>query len=111
MENIAALYNGSSDLIREVFTAGKIPGSVELGLSDKADTFDAIYKSAIGLIESTNKYVQDAQQAEIDFALGNLNSTHELGVIQQKANISLQYTVAIRDKLIEAYKEIMSMQI
>lgn len=111
MDNIAALYNGSSDAIRELVAAGKMPGIENAKALDTESAFDTIYKSAIGLIESTNSYVQDAQQAEIDFALGNLTSTHELGVIQQKANISLQYTVAIRDKLIEAYKEIMNMQI
>lgn len=111
MDNIAALYGGSSDLLRELAAAGKISYGNDAKVSDKGDMFDTIYKSAIGLIESTNAYVQDAQQAEIDWALGNLTSTHELGAIQQKANISLQYTVAIRDKLIEAYKEIMNMQI
>ena len=33
------------------------------------------------------------------------------GVYQQKANMALQYTVAIRDKALEAYKEIMNMQV
>ncbi|MGN0513556.1 MAG: flagellar hook-basal body complex protein FliE [Lachnospiraceae bacterium] len=112
MEDITSLYNVTSDYIREVLTTGKTPrensDKVE---NDTNKSFDSIYKSAIGLIESTNNYVQDAQQAEIDFALGNLTSTHELGVIQQKANIALQYTVAIRDKVLEAYKEIMNMQI
>ncbi|MBS1475221.1 MAG: flagellar hook-basal body complex protein FliE, partial [Lachnospira sp.] len=55
--------------------------------------------------------IQQAQQAEVDYALGNMTNTHELGVYQQKANIALQYTVAIRDKALEAYKEIMNMQI
>ena len=55
--------------------------------------------------------MQQAQQAEVDFALGNMTNTHELGVYQQQANIALQYTVAIRDKALEAYKEIMNMQI
>ena len=41
----------------------------------------------------------------------SVTNTHELGVYQQKANIALQYTVAIRDKALEAYKEIMNMQI
>lgn len=111
MDNIGVLYSGSSEFIREVLTTGNIPYDNSTTASGVTDSFDAIYQSAIGLIESTNNYVQEAQQAEIDFALGNLTSTHELGVIQQKANISLQYTVAIRDKLVEAYKEIMNMQI
>ena len=49
------------------------------------------------------------QEAEIDYALGNMTNTHELGVYQQEANIALQYTVAIRDKALEAYNSIMNM--
>ena len=89
--------------------------SAPLGTSaDKIDadqTFDSIFNAVSGLVESTNNYVQQAQQAEIDFALGNLTNTHELGVYQQQANIALQFTVAVRDKALEAYKEIMNMQI
>ena len=33
----------------------------------------------------------------------------QLGVYQQEANIALQYTVAIRDKALEAYNSIMNM--
>ena len=40
-----------------------------------------------------------------------MTNTHELGVYQQQANIALQFTVAVRDKALEAYKEIMNMQI
>ena len=77
--------------------------------TDADSTFDSIYNSTVNLLNDTNSYIQDAAQAEVDFALGNLTSTHELSAIQQKANISLQYTVAIRDKVLEAYKEIMNM--
>ena len=42
--------------------------------------------------------------------MGITNSTHDLQVAQMKANISLQYTVAVRNAVIEAYKEIMQMQ-
>lgn len=111
MDNIGTLYNVTSDYIREVLTSGKLSIDGSSATTEATGAFDTIYQSAISMIESTNTYVQEAQQAEIDFALGNLTSTHELGVIQQKANLSLQYTVAIRDKLLEAYKEIMNMQI
>jgi len=32
-------------------------------------------------------------------------------IAQTKATVALQYTVAVRDKLIESYREIMQMQI
>lgn len=46
-------------------------------------TFDSIFNSVSGLLDSTNNYIQQAQQAEVDFALGNMTNTHELGVYQQ----------------------------
>ena len=78
--------------------------------TDSGSAFNAIYKSVSSMLESTNDYVQQAQQAEVDFALGKMTNTHELGVYQQKANVALQYTVAIRDKALEAYNSIMNMQ-
>ena len=91
-----------SDYIDKVTNAVKSASSNQAA-TDK-DTFDSVYNSVVGLLNDTNKYIQDASQAEIDFSLGNLTSTH-----QQKANLALQYTVAIRDKALEAYKEIMNM--
>ena len=71
----------------------------------------SVYNTVSGLLDSTNSYIQKAQQAEVDFALRKLTNTHELGVYQQEANLALQYTVAIRDKALEAYNSIMNMQI
>lgn len=111
IDSIAMLNQGSTISVSEVMEAER----ERMGLSTKktsdGDSFDSIYNAAIGLVDSTNTYIEAAQQAEVDFALGNLSSAHELGVVQQKANLALQYTVAIRDKLLEAYKEIMNMQI
>ena len=44
------------------------------------------------------------------YAMGLTNNTHDLQVAQMKANISLQYTVAIRNAVMDAYREIMQMQ-
>ncbi len=114
--DLATMVNSlGSDYLTKVNNA--IDTAIASSKADTAEavkgsgTFDSIYQTAVGLINSTNDYIHDAQQAEIDFALGNITSTHELGVIQQKANLALSYTVAIRDKVLEAYKEIMQMQI
>lgn len=107
MDVYSATQALGSDYIDKVTNAVKSTSSNQAA-TDK-DTFDSVYNSVVGLLNDTNKYIQDASQAEIDFSLGNLTSTHELSVYQQKANLALQYTVAIRDKALEAYKEIMNM--
>ncbi|MGN0318970.1 MAG: flagellar hook-basal body complex protein FliE [Lachnospira sp.] len=112
MDLTSAISSLGNDYVNKVTNA--MEQSALLKSSDVSETdssFDAIYKSVSGLLESTNSYIQRAQKAEIDFALGNMNNTHELGVYQQEANIALQYTVAIRDKALEAYNSIMNMQI
>lgn len=84
-----------------------------LGASDetKGQSFDSIFQSMIGLIDETNRYQNLAESAEIQFAMGDSVNTHDLLIAQNKANTALNYTVAVRDKIIEAYREIMNMQI
>lgn len=81
------------------------------GRTNTEDSFDNILAAAMNMIRETDRYQNAAEEAEISFALGESNSTHELLVAQEKANIALSYTVAVRDKVLEAYKEIMNMQI
>ncbi len=73
--------------------------------------FAQILDSAMNLIKETDSLSRDAEQAAVDFTLGNTDSTHELTVAQQKAYISLQYTVAVKNAFLDAYKEIMQIQI
>ena len=51
------------------------------------------------------------ENEELKFALGETENTHDLLIAQQKASTALQYTVALRDKFLESYKELMNMQI
>ena len=77
--------------------------------SNSAESFDNILATAMNMVKETNNYQNNEE--EIKFALGESTNTHELLVAQEKANIALSYTVAVRDKVIDAYKEIMNMQI
>lgn len=79
--------------------------------TSESGSFDELYQAAVNLISSTNGYIQQAQQAEIDYAMGKLTSTHELSIIEEKANIALQYTVALKNGILDAYKEILQIQI
>ena len=73
--------------------------------------FGAVLNAAIDNIKTTNNYLSDWEDEELKFALGETENTHDLAIAMQKASTALQYTVAIRDRLLDAYKEIMQMQI
>ncbi len=81
--------------------------------SEKADgtLFDSFLHTAIDNIKTTNSYLSDAEDEQIRFALGETENTHDLTIALQKASTALQYTVAVRDRLLDAYKELMQMQI
>jgi len=105
--DINALRNVSSSVIKEAVqntqSAVKTP--------DGGTMFDSILGAAVDNINTTNNYLSDAENAEISWALGETDNTHDLAISLRKASTALQYTVAIRDKFMEAYKEIMQMQI
>jgi flagellar hook-basal body complex protein FliE len=76
-----------------------------------ATSFDSLLNSAMNQIQQTEDYSNAAEEEEIKYAMGESDSLHDLMVAQQKANVSLQYTVAVKNTAVEAYKSIMNMQI
>ncbi|ROR30760.1 flagellar hook-basal body complex protein FliE [Mobilisporobacter senegalensis] len=74
------------------------------------ESFEALFESALSMINDTNSLTNAAEEEEMKYALGISTNTHDLQIAQSKANTSLQYTVAVRNKVVEAYKEIMSLQ-
>ncbi len=81
------------------------------GESSDGTLFSSVFNSAVDSIKTTNAYLSEAENQEILFALGQSDSAHDLTVALEKAQTALQYTVAVRDRLHEAYTEIMQMQV
>ena len=84
--------------------------NTSLTKTDKTDSFSDVLSAAMGSIGETNDLQNAAEQEEVRFALGE-SDTHDLLVAETKAAVALQYTVAVRDKIIDAYKELMQMSI
>lgn len=83
----------------------------EIAAQENTEDFETVFQSALGMINETNDLHNEAESEMIRFAMGQSENTHDLLIAQSKANIALQYTVAVKDKLQEAYREIMQMQI
>ena len=78
--------------------------------NDGQSVFGTVLDSAVNLINETNAYSNSAEEEEIKYALGETDNIHDLQIAQQKANVSLQYTVAVRDAFVTGYKELMNLQ-
>ena len=119
--DISSLYNISSGAIKEVAAAkgvsevSGIRASSATGQTaeviDDNNAFSTMLSAAIDNINTTNSYLSDAENEELKLSLGVTDNTHDLTVALQKASTALQYTVAVRDRFLEAYKEIMQIQI
>lgn len=101
--NIASIGN-----LNELSNVGK--QSVAAGKENRNATFETLFEAAAGMIKDTNYYTNKAEEAEMAFSLGLMDNTHDLQVAQQKANLALQYTIAVRNQVLDAYKEIMNLQ-
>lgn len=105
--DITALRNVSSEAVRE---------AARTAATNKPDTyretgFDSLLHTAIDNLNVTNDYLSDAENEEVKWMLGETENAHDLSISLQKATTALQYTVAIRDKLLDAYRELLQMQI
>lgn len=78
--------------------------------SNNTKAFDTLLQSALSMIEETNDWANKVKEEEIKYALGQSSNPHDLRIAQTKANMSLQYTLAVRNSVVEAYKEIMNLQ-
>ncbi|KIF82144.1 flagellar hook-basal body complex protein FliE [Noviherbaspirillum autotrophicum] len=74
----------------------------------KADFAAALRAS----LDSVNNTQQKAEQLGQRFALGDDSvNLSDVMISMQKANISFQATVQVRNKLVSAYQDIMNMQV
>jgi flagellar hook-basal body complex protein FliE len=62
-------------------------------------------------IDNVNQAQLQSDTATQKLANGEKIDLHEVMIISQKASVSLQATMEIRNKVIEAYQEVMRMQV
>jgi len=62
-------------------------------------------------IESTNEVMHKAEKAEADIASGNVKDLAKASITIQKAEMQMKMVLEVRNKAINAYKELLKTQI
>lgn len=75
------------------------------------ESFGSVLSSVMDSLEETNALQNKAEAEEIRFAMGESENTHDLLIAEAKANIALQYTAEVRDRLIDGYRELIQMSV
>lgn len=70
--------------------------------------FGALLSKAV---DSVNQHELAAQRAGLLLASGEVADLHTVTIAAQKAELALDLTLAVRNKVLEAYQEIMRMQV
>jgi flagellar hook-basal body complex protein FliE len=62
-------------------------------------------------MKEANNLILESERLADDFAAGRTDNIHQVLIAAEKADIALQFTMQIRNKILDAYNEIMRMQI
>ena len=71
-------------------------------------SFKELIKDTIG---GVNKLQKNADELAVKLATGDVEDVHRAMIAMQKAKLALDLTIQVRNKVIEAYQEIMRMQV
>jgi flagellar hook-basal body complex protein FliE len=70
--------------------------------------FSSLLKDALNKVNALQLQSDEYKQL---LATGDVDNLHDVNIAAEKASIALQLTLAIRNKVVEAYQEIMRMQV
>jgi flagellar hook-basal body complex protein FliE len=105
----AAAQRPQAESIGGLNSTSGLQGTQGLGNSTGKVNFSDALKASINQV---NKVQVDAEQLGKSFAMGDDSvSLSDVMIAGQKANISFQTTVQVRNKLVSAYHDIMNMQV
>ena len=94
--------------LRAAAVTGKMPKPAA-GVATEGADFAAALKQSL---DGVNAHQLEAQRLARDFELGKPNTNlNDVMISMQKANISFQQMVQVRNRLVSAYRDIMNMQV
>ncbi len=96
LNKIAELQNNSTQ------------GVLETQKGSEVLSFQDLYINAIKEAEALGKISEDYS---VKLASGQMENIHEAMIAAQKADVSMQLVLEIRNKILDAYREITRMQI
>ena len=62
-------------------------------------------------LDDVNTLQQNAEKASFDLAAGRIQDVSQAVIAAEKASIALQLTMQVRNKVVDAYQEVMRMQV
>ncbi|MGB6408855.1 MAG: flagellar hook-basal body complex protein FliE [Planococcus donghaensis] len=74
----------------------------------KVEGFGQVLKDALNEVSAAQN---ESDKLTNQLITGEVQDVHEVMIASQKASLSLQMTMQVRNKVVEAYQEVMRMQV
>jgi flagellar hook-basal body complex protein FliE len=89
-------------------TESRPSGATGISAPDAGKTFADTLKEAVGNVNEAQKTADKSMQ---DLATGRTDNVADVMITTEKADIALKLMVQVRNKIIDAYQEVMKMQV
>ncbi|MAG55209.1 MAG: flagellar hook-basal body complex protein FliE [Planctomycetes bacterium] len=78
---------------------------------DKSGDGEGFSKVLEGLLEQADEMHKASHQKLDDFASGKIDDVHDVMIAMNRADVSFRMMLEVRNKLVDAYQEVMRIQV
>jgi flagellar hook-basal body complex protein FliE len=90
------------------FQSGFENFTIEKENNNKAAAFSDLFREQLNQV---NQLKKDSQEITASFAAGETDNIHDVMIAAEKAKVAVNLTTAVQTKVIDAYNEIMRLQV
>lgn len=95
----------------QLAAANANPGAIGVATMPAANLATNFQEFLAGAVQQTNQLQKDSAAMQEKLVTGQEVELHDVMISMEKASLSFQLTTQVRNKMVEAYQEIMRMQI
>ncbi len=90
------------------FQSGFENFAIEKESNNKTEAFSDLFREKLNQV---NELQKDSQAMTASFAAGETDNVHDVMIASEKAKVAVNLTTAVQTKVIDAYNEIMRLQV
>ena len=109
--NVTAMQPNAQRIIDTTNFLRPPAGITQVNETESVQSFDTVLSAFMDMVDSAGRMEVQAQHLQIEYALGNHDDMLAVILAQEMAYTSLHFTVQVTNRIIQAYQEIMRMQI
>ncbi|MDR2182783.1 MAG: flagellar hook-basal body complex protein FliE [Clostridiales bacterium] len=109
--NVTAVQPNAQSIIDAANFLRPPAGVVQADEGQGAQSFETMLSAFMDMVNSAGAMEARAQNLQIEYAMGNHDDMLAVILAQEAAYTSLFFTVQVTNRIIQAYQEIMRMQV